>query len=447
MKKNILFAILATGCLLTHTACEDGKDEYLSDFSTILYFRNSGELPLTAYVTGDNMEYNLIVNKAGSNLHNTASVKIEVMSEAALHAYNTLNGSNYKAYPTPCYALENGNIEFSSNDLYKTQAVTINPSELENYINTDATYVIPFELTQGTDSINSEKKYIFIKAVPEHPIISFEQSGYYSNWIGDDGTPTATLSNNLLIPIPNKWGLTCKVNVAPEALEEYNAMNGTNLAMMDSDSYEFTPIVSFEENGTTEPFNIIVNKENLQYGEYVIPLKITEASNDNFWTSPQSSVALVGISFNLPQIQLTSAMLSSNWPEPSEGSLANLLDGNVDTYFHSAWSIATTGEHYVQVALTEPIQHFLFSYTTRSSNGNANPAELYVSVSSDGQSWTEVERFTQEQDFLPTGVAESWTSPRIETENKDIKYIRITNVKSMTNNPFFVWSEFALFGR
>ena len=24
MKKNILFAILATGCLLTHTACEDG---------------------------------------------------------------------------------------------------------------------------------------------------------------------------------------------------------------------------------------------------------------------------------------------------------------------------------------------------------------------------------------------------------------------------------------
>lgn len=103
------------------------------------------------------MEYNLIVNKAGSNLHNTASVKIEVMSEAALHAYNTLNGSNYKAYPTPCYALENGNIEFSSNDLYKTQAVTINPSELENYINTDATYVIPFELTQGTDSINSEK--------------------------------------------------------------------------------------------------------------------------------------------------------------------------------------------------------------------------------------------------------------------------------------------------
>lgn len=78
----------------------------------------------------------------------------------------------------------------------------------------------------------------------------------------------------MLIPIPNKWGLTCKVNVAPEALEEYNAMNGTNLAMMDSDSYEFTPIVSFEENGTTEPFNIIVNKENLQYGEYVIPLKL-----------------------------------------------------------------------------------------------------------------------------------------------------------------------------
>lgn len=445
MKKNILFAILATGCLLTHTACEDGKDDFLSDFSTIVYFRNSGEQPLTAYVTGDNIDYKLIVNKAGSELNRTSSVKIAVMSEAALQAYNTLNGNDYKAYPSSCYTFENGDISFSSSDLYHTRKVSINPSELENYVTSDATYVIPFELTQGTDSINSEKKYVFIKAVPEHPIISFEQSGYFSNWIGDDGTPTATLSNNLLIPLPNKWGLTCKVEVAPEALDEYNAANGTNWVMMDSDSYEFTPTASFEENGTTAPFNITVNKESLQYGEYIIPLKITEASNDNFWTSPQSSVALVGISFNLPQIQLTSSMLSSNWPEPSEGSLANLLDGNVDTYFHSAWSIATTGEHYVQVALTEPIQRFLFSYTTRSSNGNANPAELYVSVSSDGQSWTEVERFTQ--DFLPTGAAESWTSPRIETENKDIKYIRITNVKSMTNNPFFVWSEFALFGR
>lgn len=447
MKKNILLAILAAGCLLTHTACEDGKDEYLSDFSTILYFRNSGEQPLTAYVTGDNIDYELIVNKAGSELNSTSSVKIAVMSEAALQAYNTLNGNDYKAYPSSCYTLENGDISFSSSDLYHTRNVSINPSELENYVTSDATYVIPFELTQGTDSINSEKKYVFIKAVPEHPIISFEQSGYFSNWVGDDGTPTATLSNNLLIPLPNKWGLTCKVEVAPEALDEYNAANGTNLVMMDSDSYEFTSTASFEENGTTVPFNITVNKEGLQYGEYVIPLKITEASNDNFWTSSQSSVALVGISFNLPQIQLTSAMLSSNWPEPSEGSLANLLDGNVDTYFHSAWSIATTGEHYVQVALAEPIQRFLFSYTTRSSNGNANPAELYVSVSSDGQNWTEIERFTQEQDFLPTGTAESWTSPRIETENKDIKYIRITNVKSMTNNPFFVWSEFALFGR
>lgn len=447
MKRNILFAILATGCLLTHTACEDGKDEFLSDFSTILYFRNSGEQPLTTYVTGDNVDYNLIVNKAGSSLRSTSSVKIEVMSEAALQAYNTTYGYNYKAYPASCYTLEDGNIEFSSTDLYQTRKVSINPSELENYINTDATYVIPFELTQGTDSINSEKKYVFVKAVPEHPTISFEQSGYFSNRFLDDGTPTATLTNNLSIPLANKWGLTCNVEVAPEALDAYNAENGTSLSMLNPDDYEFNPTVTFEENGTTAPFDITIKKTNLVYGDYVIPLKITNASNEDFWTDPQSSVTLVGVSFNPPQIQLNADMLSSNWPEPSEGSLANLLDGNINTYFHSAWSISTTGEHYVQIALTEPIQRFLFTYTTRSSNGNANPAELYVSVSPDGESWTEVGRYVQGEDRLPTGAAETWTSPIIESDSQDVKYIRITNVKSATNNPFFVWSEFALFGR
>ena len=88
MKKNILFAILATGCLLTHTACEDGKDEYLSDFSTILYFRNSGELPLTVYKTGENTDYQLIVNKSGSTLGATASIDVGIMSDASLAAYN-----------------------------------------------------------------------------------------------------------------------------------------------------------------------------------------------------------------------------------------------------------------------------------------------------------------------------------------------------------------------
>lgn len=55
---------------------------------------------------------------------------------------------------------------------------------------------------------------------------------------------------------------------------------------------------------------------------------------------------------------ITSAdQLSSPWTESSEGALANLLDGNALTYWHSSWSGGSVPNHthYLQVALTETI--------------------------------------------------------------------------------------------
>ena len=54
MKKYICYyLLLAVSLLFTQSACEDGKDEFLSDFSTILYFRDSGAISMTLYKTGE----------------------------------------------------------------------------------------------------------------------------------------------------------------------------------------------------------------------------------------------------------------------------------------------------------------------------------------------------------------------------------------------------------
>ena len=139
-------------------------------------------------------------------------------------------------------------------------------------------------------------------------------------------------------------------------------------------------------------------------------------------------------------------MLSTNAQEPSEGSLANLLDGNISTYFHSAWSVEVPDEHYVQVTLTGPIHDFVFSYTTRSSNGNAAPIELIVSVSNDGRTFKDMARFTNVKDKLPTEAASSWESPTIKSK-EGCKYIRFTNVTNASGSKYFVWSEFSLSGK
>ncbi len=446
MKKNILLTALAAGLLIVPTACEDNKDEFLSDFSTILYFRNSGEIALPTYITGENANYTLIVNKSGSDLGATSSVDVNIMSAASLQAYNTRHGYNYQAYPASCYHFENTTLQFGSADLYKEVPVELLPDAMGTSIGTDGVYVIPFELTNGTDSINSEKKYVFLQVIPQYPHIAFVQPGFASTVLNDDGVSTAELSYNLTIPVGNEGGLQCELTLDPALLDAYNQENGTNYKLLDAANYTMDNSVSFGDGETSAAFSITVNKENLEYGDYMIPVRLANPSDSNFRLDEETGVALIGITYTLPKIALTADMLSSNYVEPSEGSLANLLDGNISTYFHSAWSIETTGEHYVQVDLNAPISALTFTYTTRDSNGNAAPAELYVSVSADGERWTEVKRFTNAADGLPTGGAASWTSPRIDC-GESISHVRFTNVVNAAGGAYFVWSEFSMCGK
>ena len=105
MRKNILLVSFVSAFLLTQTACEDGKDEFLDDFSTILYFRNSGEIPVSVYNTGEDANYQVVINKGGSELNAVTEVSIGTMDDATLAIYNAEEGVKYKAIPATCYEL------------------------------------------------------------------------------------------------------------------------------------------------------------------------------------------------------------------------------------------------------------------------------------------------------------------------------------------------------
>ena len=117
MKKKILITSLLAGMLFTNTACEDNKEEFLSDFSTILYFKQSGETPLTLYKTGETTNYKLTVNKAGSELNSTTEVAISVLDKAALDIYNLENRTEYELLPNDCYQIDQTAMSFAATDL------------------------------------------------------------------------------------------------------------------------------------------------------------------------------------------------------------------------------------------------------------------------------------------------------------------------------------------
>lgn len=74
------------------------------------------------------------------------------------------------------------------------------------------------------------------------------------------------------------------------------------------------------------------------------------------------------------------SQLLSNAVEPTEGSLAALIDNDRSTFFHTTWTeMNTTGDlHYLQVDLRASYKQIVLKYTKRQGNNSGTPVKLHV---------------------------------------------------------------------
>ena len=126
--------------------------------------------------------------------------------------------------------------------------------------------------------------------------------------------------------------------------------------------------------------------------------------------------------------------LSANSTQSDNMSVAKLLDGDINSHYHSSWNVATEDDHYLQVYLGEgqSLVEFTFTYATRneanSNNTSPAPTKIQVYGSSNGTSFTEsglLATFTKDDDNLPayTSAGADWTSVNI-TSSATYKYLR-----------------------
>ena len=143
----------------------------------------------------------------------------------------------------------------------------------------------------------------------------------------------------------------------------------------------------------------------------------------------------------------------TNAQEPSEGPIANLLDRNVNTFFHTAWSVASEDPHYLAVDLGagENLKDFYLSYTRRMNNNNNRPTEIVIAGSNDKENWTDFKTLTKEENALPTEQGDDSYTSDLLSADQAYRYLRFT--VTHTNNEdrsrdsqslFFTFSEFGL---
>ena len=148
------------------------------------------------------------------------------------------------------------------------------------------------------------------------------------------------------------------------------------------------------------------------------------------------------------------SQLSSNAVEPTEGSLAALIDNDLTTYFSSTWSQnnATGANHYLQIDLNDAYKQIALKYSKRQVEvDNGSPVSLHVYATNtpeDENSWTDLGTQTcaYDYDFGNTGLLP------LNFGDTAYRHIRLTveetTGNSQTNgNLFFYWSELHAYTR
>lgn len=152
--------------------------------------------------------------------------------------------------------------------------------------------------------------------------------------------------------------------------------------------------------------------------------------------------------FLITPLALVASMFSSNLPGKDGEGFAQMLDGNINTFFHSTWDVPSNEkeaiyqtEPYIDIALLSPERRIRFDYTTRNS-GDYAPLQLTLYASNDGNTWKQIRTFTAEKDGLPTGAGQTYESPLIDLGN-NYSHLRLQLNKS-NHRLYLVFAEFRL---
>lgn len=147
------------------------------------------------------------------------------------------------------------------------------------------------------------------------------------------------------------------------------------------------------------------------------------------------------------------SQLSTNALEPTEGSLAGLVDTDIESYFHTAWSVANTTDgrvHALTIDLGQALKDFTIRAAMRNNNGMNDLKSFNLFTSNDGKTWKKAGEYTFNYKYScanPEGFKD-WNNWPKSTKNtavlgvtlpEAVKYLRLEKVSDIGNTTTAWW--------
>lgn len=444
--KKIYIGSTLLALMLSGQSCSENYDIYPEEYAKVVMIKDAGENPLSVYSTDDKVGHKFVVMKGG-HTEEAATATLRAMTSEEFTTYQAESGKPYAMLPADCYSFSadgqttSAEIKFAPNETYKEVEVFINADALGTFMETfdGSLYspVVPVVLESSDASVNSYGSESFILPTYSEPTLSFASQII-------SGSRSGEITATVTLPIQNSWDISFEVEVDPTVVSQCNMLNGTQYEAVDASA--LTGNTSFTMPNGSSSVDIKLNVDFSKFTELnsVLPLRITGISVDGI----ESNVTTGWIVVTMPRIPITAAMLSTNAQEPSEGPIANLLDGNVETFFHSLWSSTINEKHYIQVTLPETYSKVWIRYCNRHNNANNSLLYFYLYTGTSNDNLEFFKMYGWDTDGLKYGKAEwSTVSAELSTPQSVFRIEEYWTLADQANGiHFFSMSELEMYG-
>lgn len=444
--KKIYIGSTLLALMLSGQSCSENYDIYPEEYAKVVMIKDAGENPLSVYSTDDKVGHKFVVMKGG-HTEEAATATLRAMTSEEFTTYQAESGKPYAMLPADCYSFSadgqttSAEIKFAPNETYKEVEVFINADALGTFMETfdGSLYspVVPVILESSDASVNSYGTESFILPTYSEPTLSFA-----SQIIA--GSRSGEITATVTLPIQNSWDISFEVEVDPTVVSQCNMLNGTQYEAVDASALTGNTSFTMPNGSSSVDIKLNVDFSKFTALNSVLPLRITGISVDGI----ESNVTTGWIVVTMPRIPITAAMLSTNAQEPSEGPIANLLDGNVETFFHSLWSSTINEKHYIQVTLPETYSKVWIRYCNRHDNANNSLLYFYLYTGTSNDNLEFYKMYGWDTDGLKYGKAEwSTVSAELSTPQSVFRIEEYWTLADQANGiHFFSMSELEMYG-
>ena len=145
------------------------------------------------------------------------------------------------------------------------------------------------------------------------------------------------------------------------------------------------------------------------------------------------------------EVTLTADQLSADDPETREGPISNLINGNLNDFFHMRWNTdngpTNPMPHYIQIDFNEDHENFAIEWWNRIvSNTDGYPTSAELQVSQDGTEWTTVATLTG----LPATSGAHYVG-EFCMPGMTFRHFRLNVLTSSDNRNYFHMAEFKFY--